>query len=94
MGMIHRSAASFHQAGLMDDAKMREFDEGCLDPEFAPADLKALREREGVSRTDLAYRLGVSTDTVAQWERGRRKPSGPALKLLSLAKANGLKSIA
>ena len=91
--MIHRSVAGMHRIGLMDDAKMREFDEGCLVPEFVPADLKSLREREGVSRTDLASKLGVSPDTVAQWERGKRRPNGSALRLLRLVKLNGLKYI-
>jgi putative transcriptional regulator len=31
---------------------------------------------------------------VSQWERGEKKPSGPSLKLLSLVKHKGLKTIA
>ena len=94
LDVIYRSAKGFHRIGLMDDETLRRFEPHCREPEFVPADLKALREREGASRADLAFSLGVSPETVAQWERGKRRPSGPALKLLSLAKANGLKSIA
>lgn len=38
----------------------------------------------------MAKYLGVATATLSQWERGERKPGGPALKLLVLAKNHGL----
>ncbi|CAN5482913.1 DNA-binding transcriptional regulator [soil metagenome] len=95
LGVIHRSVEGLHRIGLVDEATMREFDEGCLAPAegFTPADLKALREREGASQAVLARHLGVATATVGQWERGQRKPVGPAVKLLSLVKAKGLEYI-
>lgn len=34
--------------------------------------LKALRERAGLSQTELAFLVGVSVDTIANWENGRR----------------------
>ena len=96
MGVIHRSVSGLHRIGAVDDATMRHFDEGCLVPTeaFGPAEVKALREREGASQAELAEHLGVAASTVGEWERGRRRPGGPGAKLLALAKANGLKSIA
>jgi len=32
--------------------------------------------------------IGVSVDTLQNWEQGRRKPEGPALALLKVAEAN------
>jgi putative transcriptional regulator len=36
----------------------------------------------------------VKKDSVSQWERGEKHPSGPSLKLLSLVEKNGLEAIA
>lgn len=40
-----------------------------------PQKLKALRARAGLSQSQLARQLGVSTQTVKHWEQGRRAPS-------------------
>lgn len=37
-------------------------------------DLKALRTRTGMNRTEFADYFGIPADTVKDWERGRRKP--------------------
>jgi DNA-binding transcriptional regulator YiaG len=34
--VCHQDAVGLHRLGLIDDAKMREFDEGCLVPEPSP----------------------------------------------------------
>ena len=34
--------------------------------------IKALREQVGLSQTELAFLVGVSVDTIANWENGRR----------------------
>lgn len=59
-------------------------------PQLSPEDIKALREREGASQAVLAMHLGVATATLGQWERGLRRPDGPALRLLSLIDRHGL----
>jgi putative transcriptional regulator len=89
---VHEGVANLHRIGIVDKATMRRFDKSCLTPaaEFSPDDLKVLREREHASQAVLALHLGVSAATVSQWERGRRKPEGAALKLLGLAQAKGL----
>ena len=89
---VHKGVANLHRLGFVDAATMRRFDASCLTAieEFGPEEIKALREREGASQAVLATHLGVATATLSQWERGQRKPDGPARKLLTLAKANGL----
>ncbi len=72
---------------------VRGFDKSELTPELAPESIKALREREGASQAVFAIYLGVATATLSQWERGARRPDGPALRLLGLAARHGLKYI-
>jgi putative transcriptional regulator len=50
-----------------------------------PGDVRAIRERTGLGQSAFAAVLGVSVRTLQDWERGRRKPSGPAPTLLRLA---------
>jgi putative transcriptional regulator len=47
-----------------------------------------------VSQAVLARHLNVGTKLLSEWERGTRRPSGPSLKLLTLARAKGLDAIA
>jgi putative transcriptional regulator len=44
------------------------------------------RMRTGLSQQKFADVLGVSTRTLQGWEQGRRKPSGAARSLLTIAK--------
>jgi putative transcriptional regulator len=84
------------KAGVIDKQTMRRFDESCLTPvhEFSAAEIRAIREREGVSQTVFAHYLNVTKESVSQWERGRKKPAGSTLKLLSLVERRGLNAIA
>ena len=81
--VVHESAAGAFKAGVMDKATMRKFDVSCLAKVDAlkPAEIQALREREHVSQAVLARHLNVTTGLISQWERGERRPSGPALTL-------------
>lgn len=94
--VVHESATGAHKAGVMDKTTMREFDALCLAevPELSPTEIQALRERENVSQAVLARHLNVTTGLVSQWERGERRPSGPAMTLLSLIKRKGLEVLA
>lgn len=96
LAVAHRTAAGLHRSGAIDKSTMREFDAACLTlvDDLAPADIQAIREREGVSQAVFARFLNVATKLVSEWERGEKKPSGPSLKLLSLVKAKGLDAIA
>jgi putative transcriptional regulator len=56
--------------------------------EFAPVDVKAIRQRLGKSQTEFARMIGVSVATLRNWEQGRRRPEGPARALLKVAAVN------
>ena len=43
------------------------------------------RGKLGLSQAKFAAVLGISEDTLQNWEQGRRKPSGPAKVLLKIA---------
>lgn len=96
MAAIHETAEGLHNAGLLDKQTMRQFDEACLTPvrHLAPAEIRALREREGASQAVFARYLNVTTGLVSQWERGEKHPQGASLKLLSLVARNGLATVA
>ena len=49
-------------------------------------EIVTLRQRLNVSQAVFANYLNISTKTVQAWEQGIGKPSGAALKLLSIAK--------
>jgi putative transcriptional regulator len=93
---VHEMMEGFHQSGAIDKQTMREFDEACLTqaPPLSPVEIKAIREREAVSQPVFARYLNVSKNLVSEWERGAKRPGGPALRLLTVVKKNGLKAIA
>ena len=47
-------------------------------------DVATVRGRLGFTQAQFAARFGVSVATLRHWERGDRKPQGPALVLLNL----------
>jgi putative transcriptional regulator len=75
---------------------MRGFDEACLAPArpLQPEEIRAIRESQKVSQPVFARYLNVSKNLVSDWERGIKKPGGPALRLLSLIQRKGLESVA
>ena len=50
--------------------------------------VRALRERLGLSQARFARGFGFSVDTIQQYEQGRRVPSGPAATLLRVIAAD------
>ncbi len=96
MGAIHETMEALHKVGAIDKQTMRHFDEACLTavPPLSPKQIKALREREHVSQTVFASYLNVAPNLVSKWERGEKRPSGPALKLLSLVEKHGIAAVA
>ena len=89
---IHSSARALHKVGAFDKATMREFDEACLAPlpDFAPRDIRRLREANKVSQPVFARYLNISESTVEKWETGAKRPSGMARKLLAVVEKHGL----
>lgn len=96
MRSVHRAAADLAEIGIIDKTTMREFDAMCLTAveELSPKDIAAIRKKAGVSQGVFARYLNVPTKLVSQWERGERRPTGAAVKLLSIVKHKGLDAIA
>lgn len=96
LASVHEMAADLHDVGILDKKTMKEFDESCLTPvkKIAPRAICRLRNREKASQAVFARHLNVPVSLVSQWERGEKRPSGSALKLLALVKKRGLAAIA
>ena len=48
-------------------------------------DIVKVRGKLGLSQLKFANVLGISADTLQNWEQGRRQPTGPAKVLLRIA---------
>jgi len=48
-------------------------------------DIVKVRGKLGLSQSKFADVLGISADTLQNWEQGRRQPTGPARVLLKIA---------
>lgn len=96
LAVAHELAEGLLDAGVIGKQTMREFDEACLSPvlPIAPEEIKAIREQESVSQSVFARYFNVSTNLISDWERGTKKPGGPALRLLTVVQKNGLRAIA
>ena len=96
LAAAHEMMEGLHDAGSIEKRTMREFDAACLAPApvLAPDEIKAIREAEHVSQPVFARYLNVSKNLVSDWERGAKKPGGPALRLLSIIQRNGLDAVA
>lgn len=55
---------------------------------FHPIIVTRIRKKLHVSQAKFAHIIGVSVDTLQNWEQGRRRPEGPALALLKVAETN------
>jgi len=49
-----------------------------------PTDVKAVREKIGLSQSEFAGLMQVSVKTLQNWEQHRRFPTGPAAALLKI----------
>ncbi len=95
-GAIHSAVTGMYRAGTIDKATMRKFDESCLTqpPAIDAKRIKRIRESQKVSQPVFARYLNTSESTVEKWESGAKKPSGMALKLLSIVEKHGLNVLA
>jgi putative transcriptional regulator len=50
--------------------------------EVAANDIRAMRERSGMTQQQFAATFGIGLGTLQKWERGERRPSGAAKSLL------------
>ena len=58
---------------------------------MTPAELKAIRQRYGLTQSELARILRIEDHrTIRRWEKGERAISGPATVLLELMESGEL----
>ena len=71
---------------------MREFDVLCLSkvPDLTADEIRAIRDRAGVSQSVFAAHLNVTTNRSASGSAARKAPAVRPKKLLSIVKAKGL----
>ena len=96
MAAIHETMESLFEVGAIDKQTMREFDDACLtaiEP-LTPEEIRSIREREHISQPVFARYLNVIKCLVSDWERGVKKPGGPALRLLTVVQKKGVQAIA
>ncbi len=93
-------AHSLHKVGAMSDAELQKTTLKMLGrnalpriEKMTPAEIVKVRKRAGVSQGVLAAVMNVAVTTVSQWERGQRRPTGAALKLLHVVKRNGIEAL-
>jgi putative transcriptional regulator len=96
MAAIHETMEGLFEIGAVDKQTMRHFDDACLTAiqPMAPEEIRAIREREHLSQPVFARYLNVSKGLVSEWERGVKKPGGPALRLLTVVQKKGVQAIA
>src|SRR5690554_117593 len=92
---IDETREALHEIGAIDKQTMSDFDETCLTTvkTLAPEEIRALREREHLSQSVFARYLNVSKNLISDWERGVKRPGGPALRLLTLIEKRGIQAI-
>lgn len=52
--------------------------------EMSAMDVKAVRNKVGMTQREFAASFGISLGTLRHWERGDRQPHGPARVLLNV----------
>jgi putative transcriptional regulator len=91
---------ALHKVGAVTDAELakttlRMLGRAALPKveNFTPAQIAKVRENAGVSQAVMAGYLNVAVNTISQWERGERRPTGAALKLLNVVKRSGIEPL-
>ena len=92
---VHQMAEDLYQSGHIDKRTMREFDESASPPPRLSLPRRSARSR---ARTGFPARLRALSQRFEEpgsdWERGAKRPGGPALRLLTIVRRKGLEAIA
>ncbi len=72
---------SLREAGQIKRGTMKPSRVFKIDPQN---DIVKVRSKLGLSQSKFAAVLGISADTLQNWEQGRRSPTGPAKVLLKV----------
>jgi putative transcriptional regulator len=95
LDIAHDMARDLLKAGALDEMTMRKVNALCLPPKraFGLEDIRRIRLASHVSQAVFAAILGIGKTTIQQWERGQKRPSGPAQRLLDLIDRKGLAAL-
>jgi putative transcriptional regulator len=84
----------------MPDAEARKITMRMLDQDSLPkiepltgSKIRQMRERAGLSQAVFARYLNITVSYVSQLERGEKRPSGAAAKLLDVVHRKGITAI-
>lgn len=86
LSVAYEMAADLHGAGVMDDITMEKVRLMRFPAKktFSPGEIQHIRGMTRMSQSVFALLLNVGKSTVVKWEKGDRKPNGPALRMLQL----------
>ncbi len=89
-----------HKIGAITDAELAKTTMAMLGRDalpkvaaLSPAEIVKVRQKAGLSQAVMAGYMNVATNTVSQWERGERRPTGAALKLLHVVAQLGIEPL-
>lgn len=80
--LFEQLTQSLREAGKIRRGEMKPSRAFKIDPKN---DIVKVRGKLRLSQSKFAAILGISTDTLQNWEQGRREPTGPAKVLLKIA---------
>lgn len=62
--------------------------DGAIEHQFTPQDVKAIREKTGLSQREFAAVFRIGLGTLRHWEQGDRQPRGASSVLLKVINKN------
>lgn len=89
-------AKRFNANGSIDKLTMRKIDALAMSAkreDMTAARIQKLRKREHISQAVLATVLNMSSESVQNWEQGKTKPQGAALRLLNIIDEKGITAV-
>lgn len=76
-------------AGLTDAIRhVKGESTGIVEHKLEAVNVKAIREKTGMSQEKFCVTFGISIGTLRHWEQGLRSPRGPARVLLKVMQYN------
>ena len=93
--MVLQTMKGFYKNGTVSNLTLKEVKTMCLPKitPFSPRHIAKLRKKFKLSQAAFAQFLNTSLSTIQKWERGDKRPSGPALKLLHIVDEKGLEIV-
>jgi DNA-binding transcriptional regulator YiaG len=94
VGVLARLGAELQAQRTAERARLAAAPEAVQAARVSPRLVKKLRKRLGVSQSELASLVGVSTNSVGFWEQGKARPRGRNKEALVALRRLGRREIA